>query len=514
MGIDLHGLLFEIVCFNSHFAHHHESLFLRNKSMETKYVNEISTKLKLPGKRQATLIWGDPVFISEGEPQKMFARAQEGWVDPAVLGNRSLLEIYVIDVGQGDGILIKTPDSKWHLIDAGISSLDQSTGKGAANFLHWKFIRELGLSKISLANVILTHPDYDHYGGLIDILSGKLGDEGDVEVEVENFYHPGLARFKDDPCLGRFVDGLVDPFPNGAHSIQRKGTFITELLDGRESFDTPPRVLDDGFARLAKLVGKVQHNVRRISHRDKFLPGYAPGENDVVIHILGPILESFNGGTGLRRFENDSHTVNGHSVVLRLDYGKARILLAGDLNTKSQRLLLSYHSDGEFSNDVAKACHHGAEEVEQAFLKAVQARATIISSGDNEMYSHPRPALLGAAAHNGREAAGLDGKSFGPLIYSTELARSVKFVHALAAEVDTDEKPETPPEKLKLNSIQVQIRKNRPLRPLGSILMPGGLVYGLVNVRTDGTNLMCATKKEVGNDFDFKVFKAGVDVSV
>ena len=39
-------------------------------------------------------------------------------------------------------------------------------------------------------------------------------------------------------------------------------------------------------------------------------------------------------------------------------------------------------------------------------------------------------------------------------------------------------------------------------------------VYGLVNVRTDGQLIMCATMLEKGNDFDVKVFRAGVDAVV
>jgi hypothetical protein len=31
-----------------------------------------------------------------------------------------------------------------------------------------------------------------------------------------------------------------------------------------------------------------------------------------------------------------------------------------------------------------------------------------------------------------------------------------------------------------------------------------------VNIRTDGKSILCATKEETGNDFDIKVFKAGM----
>ena len=38
------------------------------------------------------------------------------------------------------------------------------------------------------------------------------------------------------------------------------------------------------------------------------------------------------------------------------------------------------------------------------------------------------------------------------------------------------------------------------------------LVYGLVNIRTDGETILCATMEESGGEFDTKLFQAGVDV--
>ncbi len=79
----------------------------------------------------------------------------------------------------------------------------------------------------------MTHSDYDHYGGLLDVLSGRLFDGRTFELEVENFYHSGLGRFKASPKLGETAQGEADPFPNGFHGVRRQGTFITELLDGK-----------------------------------------------------------------------------------------------------------------------------------------------------------------------------------------------------------------------------------------------------------------------------------------
>jgi len=362
--------------------------------MAFKYIGKFKAPLKNDrDERIATLIWGDPVHVLEesGGPVKVRARARKGWVDPVALSDRSLLEIYIIDVGQGDGILLKTPEGNWHLIDAGVAGRDQMTKKGTANFLRWKFLEDLREEKVSLTNVILTHPDYDHYGGLLDVLSGELADGRKFPIEVENFYHSGLGRFKQSPKVGQRIKGEVGPFPNGYRGIRRRGSFVMELLDGKDSFAHPPRELEQTFAELASLVRQVPHSARRFSHHDEFLPGFRPGEGELTIRILGPILERFGTGlVGLRWLGSQGVTSNGHSIALRLDYKQTRILLTGDLNTKSQRLLFSYHPETEFEADVAKGCHHGSADVDLDFVKAINARATVISSGDNENYAHPK----------------------------------------------------------------------------------------------------------------------------
>jgi competence protein ComEC len=70
----------------------------------------------------------------------------------------SQLEIYILDIGQGDAILIKTPENNLILVDGGKD----------------KFIlNELGKVLPYWANsidvIIATHPDLDHIGGLYEV---------------------------------------------------------------------------------------------------------------------------------------------------------------------------------------------------------------------------------------------------------------------------------------------------------------------------------------------------------
>lgn len=482
---------------------------------QLKYVRPFSADLEdAGGKRITQLIWGDPVHVlsQTGGRARVRARTREGFLPAGDLMDDGLLELYVIDVGQGDGVLVRTPDDLWHLVDAGVANRDQMTRKGTANFLRWKFIDDLELPKISLATVVVTHSDYDHFGGLIDLFGGMLADGRTFTIEVDDFYHSGIGRFRTGEKLGATENGTVDPFPIPGLGPRRNGKFITELLDRKNSFKkNAARPFADVFGEYAALVRKVPKNVRRLSHRDAHLPGYAPGEAPLTISVLGPILERLdNGKAGLRAWSSESVTRNGHSIVLRLDYGNARILLTGDLNTASQKLLLSYQPENEFAVDVAKACHHGSEDVDLTFLRAMSARATVISSGDNEDYSHPRPAVMGASARYGRESRSEKNELQPPLVYSTELARSVKL--AFAKEVQVLRTP-PPPEIVAPTGAGVVIEDARPpLRSLSRTPVAADLVYGLVNVRTDGQHVLCATLEEAGGEFDVKILRAGVNV--
>ena len=113
------------------------------------------------------LLWGDRVRVinQDGELWKVKARGMKGFVKSNHLGKRSYLEIYFIDVGQGDGVLIRTPDDRHILIDGGWPRNSQPTGKNAADFVDWKFFKDYESDVLKLDAMICSHNDQDHYGG-------------------------------------------------------------------------------------------------------------------------------------------------------------------------------------------------------------------------------------------------------------------------------------------------------------------------------------------------------------
>lgn len=119
--------------------------------------------------------YGDGTFkpnknISRAEFSVMMARALD---DGFKL--KPEMEVHFIDVGQGDSILIQTPDGANILIDAGI----QSAGEKVVSFLKSKDVGKLDL-------VVATHPHADHIGGLIPVLNAfkvdKFVDSGNAHT--------------------------------------------------------------------------------------------------------------------------------------------------------------------------------------------------------------------------------------------------------------------------------------------------------------------------------------------
>lgn len=69
------------------------------------------------------------------------------------------MKVHYIDVGQGDSILIETPNDKVILIDGG----PPEAGDKIVTYLQEQNVREIDL-------LIATHPDFDHIGGLIKVM--------------------------------------------------------------------------------------------------------------------------------------------------------------------------------------------------------------------------------------------------------------------------------------------------------------------------------------------------------
>jgi competence protein ComEC len=87
-------------------------------------------------------------------------------VAPAVpIGRTSGVELHVLDVGQGDAILLRTDAGRWVLFDAGPAW----NGSDAGRRVVMPYILRRGGS---LESFVLSHPHNDHVGGAASVLDG------------------------------------------------------------------------------------------------------------------------------------------------------------------------------------------------------------------------------------------------------------------------------------------------------------------------------------------------------
>ena len=444
------------------------------------------------GEKVKQLLWGDWLEVKSEASNgwlQIRARNQDGWMRNEDVQDERLLELNFVDVGQGDGCFIVTPKDRRILVDAGRDD-------NMFWYLRWRFnMRRHPDWKIRIDDAIISHADEDHYEGFRPLFQ-------DPHFIFENLYHQGLVDHADGD------DRLGPKHPSGGHNYYTDIYATADALrKALPELNPSGRNLQYPSLLNTALTSDRVADVQSISTEDGYLPNLK--DEQLSIRLLGPYLERPDGRPGLRRLGNLGVTKNGHSILGILTYGKLRVLLGGDLNKASMKLLLDVHSsdaDGisPFEADIAKACHHGSSDVSPRFLQAVNAIATIISSGDEESYSHPRPDALGLLGKHGRGER--------PLIFSTELARStrerVEHPQLLRALVGTELRAAR-----REISATGQARSEKSGRDADRF-MRAVSVYGMICVRTDGERVVIGQKLEVsskGRGWDVHCLEYGQD---
>ncbi len=454
-------------------------------------IYELGDGTNPPAKLKAAknLLWGDYMTVkgqsNDGNFLKVFSRGVEGWIREKDTQTNRLLEIVFVDIGQGDGALVVTPDDKKYVIDAGQND-------NMKRFLSWRFGKFA--KKVSFDAAVFSHSDIDHYGGF-----QYLFDEPNAYFKT--VYTNG---FMERPAVSTSdVLGPRVPFQGKK--------YITDLVRDLESLQSfvsdPAKIKGKAYPTMLKkaLSAGSFGDFKMLDQTASHMPGHGPGR-PLEIQVLGPWLEDVNGTPALQWFGDVGKTKNGHSVVLRFVIGSVSIFMGGDLNIESSRHLLEKHTGlfgkpstpeeedelvaaarTTFGCDIAKACHHGSADTLLAFMRSINPVATVVSSGDDEPYAHPRADALGAIAKCSRGNR--------PLILSTELARSSK---------ELIKQPGVLRQQLKDLSDQIDAEDNATKKAglrtkyhkLVDQLERSVAVYGAINLRTDGNKVVLAYKLE------------------
>jgi len=444
-----------------------QTLIERRSDMLTRYVKTKTARLynHMTGKGQSmVLIYGDRVRVEgphdEGSATRIPTtfRGRTGYMKQNQLHTGGPpMELYFIDVGQGDSTFIITPGRKKILIDGGVN-------RRALGFLIWMYRLDDPTNSVDIDLLVLTHADGDHLDGLVPIVTHP-------QINVQRIVHSGIATFRGGLHERRL--GRLDPT---RHFLLDWHDAISELAIGElsESFQDWRQAIVDEQCQY----GVVDSTTGTID----------VGDSEIELEVLGPHYEVLaDGSARLPWFDSRgnsdsardeySHTINGHSVVLRLNHDDVSILLPGDLNIKGAEYLMDVSEiASRMSSHILKSPHHGSHEFHFPFFEAISPQLTVVSSGDGPDHGHPRANFLAAIGRASRSPK--------PLLFSTEIA---------ATFVETgDELADEDPTSLEDLDFSLSAH-NIVARKIFKQRLPG-----LINVRTDGHDIYAARRVSTG----------------
>ncbi|HUP49095.1 MAG TPA: MBL fold metallo-hydrolase [Thermoanaerobaculia bacterium] len=445
-------------------------------------------------KLAATLFWGDtlrelrrsggrPVFAL---PRAVWSTAKNRYENQTIevqprrdvaFQDESVLKVRFVDVGQGDGAVLETPRGQRILIDGG-------EGPWFRRYLRVAYAYVLRSRPLHCEAIVVSHGDADHYDGLTDLLDSRRN-ATDPLVTADCVFHNGLVKASGSDAKKIF----------GKTRSVGGEWYATGLVDDvrkvpETQLNRPFKAWRAALKKLRSPNGPVK--VRRLAYGDDDAFDIID-DPKFAMKVLGPVVEEVGGKPALpllhkpgSRSYSASHTVNGHSVVLKLTYGNVRFLFGADLNEESEERLASHArtAGDSLASEILKVPHHGSADFSPRMLEAVRPVVSVISSGDESTakeYIHPRAGLVGALGKYSRQTVEK------PLIYVTEM---VAFFRRLKKAFEPGPGGQ-----------------QRPIRnPYEK------LAFGIVHVRTDGERVLVVThsgKDDQKESYAFRVDPQG-----
>lgn len=249
---------------------------------------------------------------------------------PSPLPPANPLRIHYVDVGQGDAILIQTPNGQTALIDGG----DTDTGI-------IQYLQSTGIQRIDL--MIATHPHADHIGGLVQVLQAfpvtKVVTNGQLyTTSVYEHFLDAISSSKaeyaeikrgdtisldgiDFHCLN--PAGLTNPDLN-ENSIVLQFTYgqTTFLMTGDSGADTEADLL------AANLLSKV--DILRVGHH-----GSAYSSTLAFLNVIKPEVAIYSAGINNNYGHPAPRTIAALVAIGATVYGtdqNGTIIVTADLN--------------------------------------------------------------------------------------------------------------------------------------------------------------------------------------
>ena len=367
----------------------------------------------------------------------------EGFIrgDDPPLRDTGVLAISTVDVQQGDGMILETPGGKIMFIDGGDNKL--FARHAAARYRHRG---ATAAAPLPVDAIVVTHGDADHFDGLNDLKRSEDLPAAKARkrlfIHPRRVYHNGLVK-----SPSRRNGSTVPNLERFGRTVEQGGNhFVVDLFeDSRDASATAVggpfkrwnATLDHWETRGAIDVRRLEFGMDESTLFD-FLEAdgvsvelQGPFTEEVTDPVNGvtqkslpflkapaktPELHLLDGGSESGS-PSASHTINGHSISMRLTFGNVRFQLTGDLNRDAMQRIRDHIPAEQLEAEIVKAPHHGSHDFDFQALKDMSPVVAIVSSGDEDTFHehiHPRATLMAALGKVMRGDTGV--------IFVTELA--------------------------------------------------------------------------------------------
>ncbi|MEI2298512.1 ComEC/Rec2 family competence protein [Ensifer sp. MJa1] len=414
-----------------------------------RFIDDDVVNLRRADGSQGQYYWGDRCNVLSTDGSRMLVeihgargKIDEGFIKTETrLRDTGLLRLSMVDVQQGDGLILETPAGKVVFIDGGDNQL-------FARHANARFPNTSEADPLVVDLILITHGDADHFEGLVELRKSETDSRENKRIFIapKRVYHNGIVKrpVEDSNQQRRKEVELL-----GETAAEGEGVFIVGLVDDQAAVPRAERnrPFNKWVDTLAAWEGRVQAVTgssierRRLDHLSAGAFDFLADEA-IGVDILGPIVETVGGKPALRFLRappddanlmlgtvaasgqgafSASHTINGHSINFRLRFGNVRFMFTGDMNQESSQRLREAMPSAALRSEILKAPHHGSADFDMEFLKEIGAVVSLISSGDEseaKEYIHPRATLMAALGRAARTTPAI--------IFCTELAAFFK----------------------------------------------------------------------------------------
>lgn len=296
--------------------------------------------------------------------------------------------VVYMDVGQGDGILLRTSGHAGILIDGGSSS-----NKSVGEYVMAPVLKYYGVSEVEYAFV--SHGDADHVSGLEYLLN-----EEQSGVRVVNLVLPeygdgeALQELKSEALANAVNIIYMKPGDNITYSREYAETINIKCLYPDEHAKQDIRDANDLSMVLKATITWDGSAVDTESSN-----GSNSSENRQMTKVSGRLMFLDTANEYSR--SGSLEAVEKSEKFKTLD-NSVSFLFVGDAGTVAEKRLIElYGSDDlddisdELACDILKVGHHGSKNSSSGeFLEGVSAMYGIVSCGKDNKYGHPHAETL------------------------------------------------------------------------------------------------------------------------